>query len=44
MQSSGVRPDQITQVRGYADQKLRDTVHPENAVNRRISIVVLNHA
>jgi chemotaxis protein MotB len=43
MQGSGVRLDQITQVRGYADQKLRDMAHPDNAVNRRISIVVLNH-
>jgi chemotaxis protein MotB len=42
MQASGVRADQVTQVRGYADQKLRDMAHPDNAVNRRISIVVLN--
>lgn len=44
MQQSGIRPDQITQVRGFADQKLRDAAHPDNAVNRRISIVVLNGA
>ncbi len=42
MQQAGVRGNQITQVRGFADQKLRDTNHPDDAVNRRISIVILN--
>jgi chemotaxis protein MotB len=42
MQTSGLRSGQITQVRGFADQQLRDMSHPDNAVNRRISIVVLN--
>ena len=42
MEVSGLRPGQVTNVRGYADQDLRDPAHPENPVNRRISIVVLN--
>jgi chemotaxis protein MotB len=42
MQVSGLRPDQVTNVRGYADQNLRDPAHPDNPVNRRITIVVLN--
>jgi chemotaxis protein MotB len=40
MQASGIRPDQITQVRGYADQSLRDPKHPEDPCNRRISLIV----
>jgi chemotaxis protein MotB len=31
---------QISQVRGFADQKLHDVRDPENASNRRISIIV----
>jgi chemotaxis protein MotB len=40
MQAQGVGPEQITQVRGFADQRLRK---PDNALdpsNRRISIIV----
>jgi len=40
MQASGVRPDQVTQVRGFADQTLRDPHHPEDPCNRRISVIV----
>jgi chemotaxis protein MotB len=40
MQANGVRPDQVSQVRGYADQSLRDPRHPEDACNRRISLIV----
>jgi len=40
MQANGVRSDQITQVRGFADQSLRDPKHPEDACNRRISLIV----
>ena len=40
IQESGVRPDQVSQVRGYADQRLRDPEHPEDARNRRISMIV----
>ena len=40
MQQSGVRPDQVTEVRGYADQRLRKPDDPDSASNRRVSIVV----
>ncbi len=40
MQANGVRLDQITQVRGFADQSLRDPKHPEDPCNRRISLIV----
>ncbi len=40
MQTNGLRPDQVTQVRGYADQQLRDPSHPEDASNRRITVIV----
>ncbi len=40
MQENGLRPDQVTQVRGYADQKLRRADAPEDPSNRRISILV----
>jgi chemotaxis protein MotB len=35
-----VRPDQVADVRGYADQKLRKPDDPTSASNRRVSIVV----
>ena len=40
MQANGLRPDQVVQVRGFADQKLRTTDDPHNASNRRISVIV----
>jgi chemotaxis protein MotB len=40
MQSDGIGPDQITQVRGFADQRLRKTESPLDPSNRRISIIV----
>jgi chemotaxis protein MotB len=40
MQENGLRPDQVTQVRGYADQKLRKVDAPEDPSNRRISVIV----
>jgi chemotaxis protein MotB len=40
VQSAGVRADQVTQVRGYADQHLRNPKEPEDPVNRRISFIV----
>jgi chemotaxis protein MotB len=40
MQSSGVRPDQVTQVRGYADQSLRKPLQPQDASNRRITLII----
>lgn len=40
MQSAGIRTDQIGQVRGFADQNLRNADHPEAASNRRVSVIV----
>ncbi len=40
MQSNGIRADQVTQVRGFADQRLRKPEDPTDPSNRRISIVV----
>ncbi|HVO81982.1 MAG TPA: flagellar motor protein MotB [Terriglobales bacterium] len=40
MQQNGLRPDQVVQVRGYADQDLRKPDHPEDPSNRRISVIV----
>ncbi len=42
MQHDGVRSDQVTQVRGYADQLLRVKNNPYDPSNRRISILVKN--
>ena len=41
MQASGIRSDQITQVRGFADQHLRKPEAPLDPANRRISLIVL---
>jgi chemotaxis protein MotB len=40
MQDHGMRTDQVTQVRGFADQSLRDPAHPDAASNRRISLII----
>ena len=40
MQQNGVRPDQVVQIRGYADQQLRKGTGPEDASNRRISLII----
>ncbi len=40
MESSGVGKHQIIQVRGFADQQLRIKDKPEDASNRRISVIV----
>jgi chemotaxis protein MotB len=42
LQQDGVRTDQVTQVRGYADQMLRVKNNPTDPSNRRISILVKN--
>jgi len=42
LQQSGVRADQVTQVRGYADQFLRVKSNPFDPSNRRISMLVRN--
>jgi chemotaxis protein MotB len=40
MMANGVRPDQVRQVRGFADQKLRIAKDPEDPGNRRITVIV----
>ena len=42
LQQDGVRADQVTQVRGYADQMLRVKSNPTDPSNRRVSILVKN--
>lgn len=42
LQQDGVRADQVTQIRGYADQLLRVKSNPYDPSNRRISILVKN--
>ena len=43
MQQDGVRTDQVTQVRGYADQMLRIANNPYDPSNRRVTILVKNN-
>jgi chemotaxis protein MotB len=40
MESVGLRPDQVDEVRGYADRRLRKPDDPNHPSNRRISIIV----
>jgi chemotaxis protein MotB len=40
MQENGIRGDQVTQVRGFADQRLRKPDVPLDPSNRRISLIV----
>ncbi|HTZ58643.1 MAG TPA: flagellar motor protein MotB [Acidobacteriaceae bacterium] len=40
MEDSGLRPNQVIQVRGYADQKLRKPQQPEDPSNRRVTLIV----
>jgi chemotaxis protein MotB len=40
VQEKGVRANQVSQVRGYADQRLRRPDAPEDPSNRRISMIV----
>jgi chemotaxis protein MotB len=40
MQTEGLRPKQISQVRGFADQRPRLPQNPEDPSNRRISVIV----
>ncbi len=40
MQAHGIRADQVTQVRGFADQRLRKPDAPLDPANRRISLIV----
>ena len=40
MQAHGIRPEQVAQVRGYADRALRHPEDPTAASNRRITVIV----
>ncbi|MGO9591519.1 MAG: flagellar motor protein MotB [Candidatus Acidiferrales bacterium] len=40
LQSHGVRPDQVAEVRGFADMLPRDPANPLDPSNRRISVIV----
>jgi chemotaxis protein MotB len=40
MQGNGIREDQVKQVRGFADQRLRKPADPLDPSNRRISVIV----
>ena len=40
MQANGLSADQVTQVRGFADQRLRKPDNPLDPSNRRISLIV----
>jgi chemotaxis protein MotB len=40
MQVNGIRADQVTQVRGFADQRLRKIDAPLDPINRRLSLIV----
>ena len=42
LQQDGVRQNQVTQVRGYADQMLRNPKNPYDPSNRRVTILVSN--
>ncbi|HEY3825530.1 MAG TPA: flagellar motor protein MotB [Bryobacteraceae bacterium] len=41
MQENGMRADQVTQVRGFGDQSLRDPTHPRDGTNRRVTVVIM---
>jgi len=40
MQQNGIRADQVSQVRGFADERLRTPNNPFDPSNRRISVIV----
>ena len=40
MQQNGLGPNQVSQVRGFADQELRVSQNPLDPSNRRISVIV----
>ncbi|HVW07571.1 MAG TPA: flagellar motor protein MotB [Bryobacteraceae bacterium] len=42
MEANGMRPDQVVQVRGYADQKPRDSTSADDPSNRRITVIIQN--
>jgi chemotaxis protein MotB len=42
MQTLGLREDQVSQVRGYADQSPRNPADPNDPMNRRVTMIILN--
>jgi chemotaxis protein MotB len=42
MESAGLRPGQLSQIRGFGDQQLYLPNKPADPANRRISVIVLN--
>jgi chemotaxis protein MotB len=42
MEQNGMRPDQVIQVRGYADRKPRNAADTEDPSNRRITLIIQN--
>jgi chemotaxis protein MotB len=40
MESSGIRSEQVVQVRGYADHNLRKPLQPEDSSNRRVTLII----
>jgi chemotaxis protein MotB len=42
MEANGMRPDQVVQVRGYADQKPRESTTADDPSNRRITVIIQN--
>ena len=40
MESEGIKPEQIAQVRGFADRQPRLPAHPEDPSNRRVTLIV----
>jgi len=40
IESSGIRPDQVVQIRGYADHNLRKPLQPDDSSNRRITVII----
>jgi chemotaxis protein MotB len=42
MEDAGLRPGQLSQIRGFGDQQLYLPNKPEDPANRRISVIVLN--
>lgn len=40
MTEYGIRPEQVAQVRGFADRNLRHPEDPNNPANRRVSVIV----
>jgi chemotaxis protein MotB len=42
MEENGLGPNQVVQVRGYADHNLRKPLQPQDASNRRVTVLIQN--